>query len=66
VEEVEVGIVLVVDIQVVQEVVDQDQDKQEHQQLNHHNQVIQELMDLDIEVVIHLAEAELAEAEQEQ
>jgi hypothetical protein len=62
VEEVEDGEVLVPDIQVVQEAVDQDQDKEEDQQLNLDNQVIQELLDLDLLVVIHQVQ-EVLEAE---
>jgi BioD-like phosphotransacetylase family protein len=61
-EEVEDGEVLVPDIQVVQEAVDQDQDKEEDQQLNLDNQAIQELLDLEMLVVIHQVQ-EVLEAE---
>jgi BioD-like phosphotransacetylase family protein len=61
-EEVEDGEVLVPDIQVVQEAVDQDQDKEEDQQLNLDNQAIQELLDLEMLVLIHQVQ-EVLEAE---
>jgi hypothetical protein len=63
VEEVEVGIVQVLDIQEVQEEVDQDQLFQEQELLNLVSQEIQAHLDLEIQVVMQMAEAELAEAE---